>query len=113
MAKLKDFGCQKTNCALVHWETFLSKDMTRTAEHQMGMSNTRGIFIVNIIPNGVPLSVENEEPAYVFSSFLADFGGYLGLLLGASLLSIYDTMMLYVDLLFSKVRKKTTSNNKL
>ena len=33
-----------------------------------------------------------EVPAYRFANFLADFGGYMGLLLGASLLSIYDLL---------------------
>ncbi len=36
------------------------------------------------------LIMEKEIYLYQFGDFVADFGGYLGLLLGASLLSIYD-----------------------
>jgi hypothetical protein len=32
-----------------------------------------------------------ESISYQFVNFVADFGGYLGLLLGASLLDIYDS----------------------
>ncbi len=34
-----------------------------------------------------------EKLSYEFTNFVADFGGYLGLLLGASLLSIYDGLI--------------------
>ena len=32
-----------------------------------------------------------QYPLYGFSSFIADVGGFLGLLLGASLLSLFET----------------------
>ena len=51
-----------------------------------------------------PLKVTTEEPAYGFSSFLADFGGYLGLLLGASILSIYDQVKHHLTMVFGKTK---------
>ncbi len=35
--------------------------------------------------------MRQEYFLYRFSSLIADFGGYLGLLMGHSLLSLYDT----------------------
>ena len=42
---------------------------------------------------------------YDFSGFLADFGGYLGLLLGSSIMGCYDTLMDLVKKLFGKSKK--------
>ena len=42
---------------------------------------------------GSNVEVTKEVFAYQFANFVADFGGYLGLCLGASLLSIYDYVL--------------------
>ena len=34
--------------------------------------------------------MKTEYPVYGYSSLIADFGGYLGLLVGHSLLSLFD-----------------------
>ena len=36
------------------------------------------------------IEVQKESLVYDYQDLLADFGGYLGLLLGVSMLSIYD-----------------------
>ena len=36
------------------------------------------------------IEVQKESLVYGYQDLLADFGGYLGLLLGVSMLSIYD-----------------------
>ena len=45
------------------------------------------IFICNFFPK---VQVIEEILAYKFPDLVADFGGYLGLLLGASIVSMYD-----------------------
>ena len=42
---------------------------------------------------------------YDFSGFLADFGGYLGLLLGSSIMGCYDTLMDLLKKIFGKSKK--------
>ena len=44
-----------------------------------------------------------ESLAYTLISIVGDFGGYLGILMGASILSVYD-IILYI---FHKVFKST------
>ena len=34
---------------------------------------------------------------YDTNAFIADFGGYLGLLLGQSIIAMYDMLVLYMD----------------
>ncbi len=48
------------------------------------------IRVVFQMPAGEPVKVFTEEASYGFASFVADFGGYLGLFLGASFLTFYD-----------------------
>ena len=44
----------------------------------------------------------NQIPLYGFSSFVSDVGGNMGLLLGASLPSIYD----FLAMKFTQVKKE-------
>jgi len=46
------------------------------------------LFALYLSPNGVIIS--KETMAYDFQDFIGDVGGFLGLFLGASLLSVYD-----------------------
>ena len=43
---------------------------------------------------------------YTMTNFIADFGGYLGLLLGASMMSLFDTILKCIRIL----RMKAASN---
>ncbi len=49
-----------------------------------------------VVPRGIEVLEFREVPAYGFGSFVADFGGYLGLLLGGSILSIFDDIMDFI-----------------
>ena len=42
---------------------------------------------------GTPILI---NPAHSYADFIADVGGYLGLFLGASILSFYDIMVTFV-----------------
>ncbi len=54
------------------------------------------------IPPGSSVKIIREELTYGIKDFVADFGGYLGLLLGASLISIYDDIEATISRRFSK-----------
>ena len=54
---------------------------------------------------GVNLHRQEAVPdLYTFANFVADFGGYLGLLLGHSLLSLYD---IGKEIVFKMILRKT------
>ncbi len=57
----------------------------------------------------IQVKVNKDIPLYTFTSFVADFGGYLGLLLGASLLSIFDDVVKSIVKLFSHIGKSSRS----
>ena len=47
-------------------------------------------------------TVKKQYYTYNFQDFLADFGGYLGLLLGYSILGFYDTLTDIANIAYSK-----------
>ena len=54
------------------------------------------------------IRIEEQKRRYVFSDFIADVGGYLGLLLGISAITIYDKVILCGGLLISKAQSHCT-----
>ena len=52
-------------------------------------------------------SVKEQFYIYDTPNLIADFGGYLGLLLGYSLLGFYDTLMDFFEKMFEKCNRKT------
>ena len=53
---------------------------------------------------GSTYTVKKQFLTYTFANFVADFGGYLGLLLGHSLLSLYD---IGKEIVFKMILRKT------
>ena len=51
------------------------------------------------------LTIKEEKLLYPFDSFLADFGGCLGLFLGLSFLSIWDMFVSILILVSNKFKK--------
>ncbi len=81
---LKDFGCLRDNCIRNTFRVMGRDSYSGT------FSNETGSLILDITPDDC-IQITRQILIYGFSNFVADFGGYLGLLLGASLLSVYDT----------------------
>jgi hypothetical protein len=48
----------------------------------------------------------SETVIYSFESLIGDVGGSLGLLLGASILSIYDDLIEYFKMVLEKIGQK-------
>ena len=46
---------------------------------------------------------------YNGNAFIADFGGYLGLLLGQSIIAMYDMLVLYMDKATKYLQPQPTS----
>ena len=53
-------------------------------------SNSMMYFLLFFFSQHLQIVVTEEVLAYTIEDLVADFGGYLGLLLGASILSMYD-----------------------
>ncbi len=77
--------CYQPNCITSAWSVESTEDTLMDAFKKPGQ-----LSVQLSLQKSVPVAVHRYSLAYGFSNFVADFGGYLGLLLGASLLSIYD-----------------------
>ena len=62
------------------------------------------VYILHMQRNISQKSIR-QTVIYGISQFIADFGGYLGLLLGASILSIYDNIVGFIVSKFSSKPK--------
>ncbi len=78
-------NCYKPNCITPSWSVESIEDALLDA-----FKRPDGVQVQLILQKSVPVPVHRYSLAYGFINFVADFGGYLGLLLGASLLSVYD-----------------------
>ena len=84
--KIKDMGCFKPNCLQTTWTK-------NSNEAKWVMENETELFVT--ITSKTKVIRRQEIRLADFSTFLADCGGYLGLFLGASLLSITDAIIAY------------------
>ena len=84
--KIKDMGCFKPNCLQTTWTK-------KSNEERWELENGTG-FMFTITEKTKAIRREEIRLAD-YSTFLADCGGYLGLFLGASLLSITDAIIAY------------------
>ena len=84
--KIKEMGCFKLNCLQTTWTK-------NSNEEKYAMKNETKLRIIMTAMSKV---IRRQEIRLAdFSTFLADCGGYLGLFLGASLLSITDAIIAY------------------
>ena len=72
-------GCLIPNCEQRLWEIKSSKND--------GVNNQSKSMLKYVFPHYTKVLVREEIKLYTFSSFWADVGGYLGLLLGESIVS--------------------------
>ena len=79
-----------------------------TYEHKRLMKNST---TVHFFFGKDRFTVRKQYYTYDFQNFLADFGGYLGLLLGYSILGFYDTLVNLVKFAYEKKMKVHHKNN--
>lgn len=75
--------CNLPNCKFSQWK--FESDENVEVLQEPGKT-----ILAYFIPMHAKVQFKNEALMYSFSDFIADFGGYLGLFLGGSILSLYD-----------------------
>ena len=87
-AKIEKKGCFKPNCKKTTWV----KNQFSTKEGIAGTTSESLTYYINI-PSTMKVLQKREVKIADFGTFVADFGGYLGLFLGASVLSLTDAVI--------------------
>ena len=84
-SKVEKYGCLKPNCKRITW--------TETTYTENWKRNTPGHTHMVVIPFNAKVLQRQEVSIANYITFVADCGSYLGLFLGASLLTIIDLLI--------------------
>ena len=101
--ELMEEGCIIPNCHQRAWTI----DSTEKFDNEKGGNESRS-EIQLVFPHYTKVLVRNEIKLYTFSSFFADIGGFLGLLLGESLVSYVLFCTNWMKLCYSKFKNVFT-----
>ena len=83
MQEIEDFGCNEQNCVRTNWRI--------SSWQKIHLQNRTGITYLKLtFPSAKKVSVTEESLAYTKLDLLADIGGYAGIFIGASMITIYD-----------------------
>ena len=74
---------------------------TTLYSHKHDENELNGTMVTLMMPSD-EVEIHEEVRLYTIANFIADFGGFLGLLLGASVLSLFDIVLNF----WSKYRNK-------
>ena len=88
-------GCFIPNCAQKFWKV-------KTSRETVNWYNQNKTIILFMMPAKAKVLSKKEVALYTFSTFFAEVGGYLGLLVGESVFSFYERILHF----FSKFRKQ-------
>ena len=103
---LKQAGCLPEKCRQHRWTVMNTFEASHLEDHPVKFFSAFDFekgFVVNFVMTSDKVQVSKEIQIYGFSQFIADFGGYLGLLLGSSLLTIFDEVCLFTSYVKSKL----------
>ena len=95
--ELENKGCLIPNCKSWQWKRILINDLS-----SIYVNKTYVRFFLPSVPK---VTVQEEIRIYDLNNFIADVGGYLGLMLGMSILSFFDQLICLLKML-----KDTISN---
>ena len=87
-------GCFRPNCKQTTWT---KNQFTNYWD------NEGSAFVAFIIPSSAKVIQRKEIRLADFSTFIADCGSYLGLFLGASVLSLIDIVIAYIKRTFKAI----------
>ena len=90
MKEINDFGCNEQNCQQTNWE------MSSFQKIKLEFNNGRSYFKLTF-PSSKKISVMEESLAYTKLDLLADIGGYAGIFVGASMITVYDIALTCVS----------------
>ena len=84
--EIGDFGCNEQNCQQTNWE--ISSWQNINLKEKPGLSYLKLTF-----PSSKKVLIMEESLAYTKLDLLADIGGYAGIFIGASILTLYDAAL--------------------
>ena len=84
--EIGDFGCNEQNCQQTNWE--ISSWQNINLKEKPGLSYLKLTF-----PSSKKVLIMEESLAYTKLDLLADIGGYAGIFIGASILTVYDAAL--------------------
>ena len=87
IGELKKLGCIIPNCEERTWH--IRSGQKENISYSMPDVSGQNLLLTIDFPHSSKVLVRNEINLYTVSSFFADIGGYLGLLLGESLISYF------------------------
>ena len=90
MEEINAFGCNEQNCQQTNWE------MSSFQKVKLEFNNGRSYFKLTF-PSSKKISVMEESLAYTKFDLLADIGGYAGIFVGASIITVYDIALTFVS----------------
>ena len=76
------------------------------SEHEYLSAGVEGVTIMAFVMLGTNYNERKQFLLYDLTNFIADFGGYLGLLLGCSLLTFYDLGKEWISRLYEWIKIK-------
>ena len=80
--EIENKGCFVPNCIQNFWKVKTSREIVDP--------NQEKTALLYLMPGKKKILTRKEVPLYTFSTFFAEVGGYLGLLVGESLYSFYE-----------------------
>lgn len=90
--------CFIPNCHQRSWTVANSKTLDT-------LDNENDTYIEFYLPSSSKVHLQNEIKLYTLANLFAEVGGYLGLLLGSSILSYIDTIYLWIKSSLSNFRR--------
>ena len=110
--KLRKAKCLPLSCSYSSWTRKTTFHVTNFENHKVQVLREfvkfREYLLVFYLPEQEVVKSTKVE-MYNWNSFIADFGGYLGLLLGASILSIFEELVNFGKFLKEKWEKQRES----
>lgn len=85
MDEVATFGCNVSNCKSVKWRISSSQNVEIPYKGK--------VWFGLVFPSSSKVLVVEESLAYTMSNLLADFGGYAGIFVGASIINLYDSII--------------------
>lgn len=78
-------------CRQIQWRAVTNYEARNLVNHkEAAMRRYNDTYSVTFVINQKEVKIIKEVYLYDFYNFIADFGGYLGLLLGGSILTVFD-----------------------
>ncbi len=99
------YGCSIPNCQTLSWNVAVDTKINYEETESYAANSS---LIQFAFQRTLPVSVTRHSLRYKICNFVSDFGAYLSLMLGASILSSYDHIAYFVQ----NIKSTTTTVKK-